>query len=445
MNFKLFKFKKILTAALLLVTALSAWIYYEYIIFMEVPLSRLSPGMYYEGMPQDERHRYIDLPLDHKYAASQKFRGFYILSPGFKNGADVIFFLTDGQMQLVGTNPDFSFFDSILGKASSYVLIGVRGHTPILFPEVYNADGSLNYKTAMNLYGSDQQVEDIECVRKDMQKNGRILPGTKIMIFGASGAGVLVQQYISKYAGNVSRAIIAVTGAPDISTAKGWPYSPDFKDFNPEGAKLIGEALKKSGADIFGLSYILYQMARGSSDAIKDQNDFLKKLAAAEFGAYFKMWIKPQLNSFVLNILMKAPQAAAMKVRWYELVAPDLKKYKTGAPEKLNLLYEYSWKTLSDFIENDTGGNDLTKKFRIDRANFTGEILVMCASRDVVFSTEISRAIASEYKNSKTAVFDDCHRLLKEPDRYLKLRTAFYNGGFNSGEFQKLYNALPGK
>ncbi|HBC74068.1 MAG TPA: hypothetical protein DC017_04230 [Candidatus Wallbacteria bacterium] len=441
MNFIKSILKKILIAGLILTAVCLLLAHYAYMIFMKAPATRISSGMYYERMPEDENHRYIDLPLDHKDPGSKKFRGFYILNPGFKKGSEVVFFLTDGQMQLVGTNPDFSFFSSVIGGTRSYVLIGVRGLSPILFPEVYNAGGSLNYKAAMNLYGSDQQVEDIECVRKDMQKKGYLPPGAKIMVFGASGAGILAQQYISKYPDSVSRAILAVTGAPDISSARGWAGSPDFKDFNPEGTKLIGGALKKSGADICALSYMLYQMARGSSDAVTVQNDFLKKLVSGEFGAYFKVWMKPQFNQLLLNTILKAPSAAAMKVRWYELFAADLKKYKTGAPENINLLYEYSQTALADFIEKDTGENDLTKIFKIDRAGFTGEVLVMCASRDVVFSTEISRAIASEYKNSKIAVFDDCHRLLKDPGYYLKLRIAFYNGGFNSREFQELYDA----
>jgi len=414
--------------------------YYGYKSFCAVPATRLVLDKFYAEMPQDERHRYIILPLDHSDPKSDKFKGFYIMSPDFKNDTDVVFFLTDGQMQLVGTDPDFSFFSLVVGDRP-YVLIGARGHAPTLFPEVYNAAGELDYKKAMTLYGSDQQVEDIECVRLDMLKNGFISPDSKIMVFGASGAGVLAQQYLSKYGRSVSRAIIAVTGAPDIAIASGWTYSPDFKTFNLEGAKALETAVKKGGYDICSLSYILYQMARGSSNAIKDQNAFLARLAAGEFGAYFKTWIKPAYNPYVLFFSMKSPAAVSARVRWYELVANDLKKYAAGRPESLNLLYEYSYAALSDFLENDTGNIALSKNFKIDRAGFTGEVLVMCGAQDVVFSTDISSAIASQYPNSRLAIFNDGHRLMKTPDYYLELRKAFYDGGFASKEFLKLYNA----
>jgi len=437
------KLKKILLAALIILTICSVGAYYQYNLFLTVPKTRLMLDKFYDEMPQDERHRYIILPLDHNDPKSEKFKGFYILSPEFKKGQDVIFFFTDGQMELVNLKSDLSFFSSIVGDRP-YVIMGVRGHSPTLFPEVYNADGSLNYKKAVTLYSSDQQVEDIECVRIDMQKNGYLPPGSKIMIFGASGAGTLAQQYISKYGKNVSRAIIAVYGAPDISIAKGWRYSPDFKSFNPEGAKLMEAALKKGSYDTGDLSYILYQMARGSANAKKDQNAFLSKLMSGEFGIYLKTWIKPQYNSSILNIMMKSPASAAAKVRWYELVASDLKKYIADKSRNTNLLYEYSRTALADFIENDTGDNILTKNFKIDRAGFTGEVFVMSGSQDVVFSSEVGGAIAAGYPNSRLAVFDDCHRLVKAPDYYLKLRKAFFDGGFNSNEFQTLYNA-PGQ
>lgn len=52
------------------------------------------------------------------------------------------------------TSPkDFEYFENKL-EGLSYVLIGNRGVNPILFPEVYNKDGSVNYNLAVNLYGS---------------------------------------------------------------------------------------------------------------------------------------------------------------------------------------------------------------------------------------------------------------------------------------------------
>src|ERR1039458_1889225 len=125
-----------------------AWGYLQYRSFFAVPLDRLALDRSYPEMPPDERHRYIRLPLDHGEPASGQFEGFYILSPAFHRGDGVVFLLTDGQMQLVGTRTDFAFFEQILG-GMSYVLIGHRGHPPTLLPEVYRPDRTLDYARAV--------------------------------------------------------------------------------------------------------------------------------------------------------------------------------------------------------------------------------------------------------------------------------------------------------
>jgi hypothetical protein len=64
----------------------------------------------------------------------------------------------------------------------------------------------------------------------------------------------------------------------------------------------------------------------------------------------------------------------------------------------------------------------------------------MSGIEDVVFSVEIGKAIAAAYPHAKFALFEDGHRFLRNPKYYQSLRKAFLLGGFNSLEFQRLYN-----
>lgn len=196
-------------------------------------------------MPADARHRYVNLPLDHGDSSSALYRAFYILSPSFTPKASAIFFLTDGQMELVGPNSNVSFFEEEL-PGLPWVVIGHRGHSPTLFPEVYRA-GEVDLTRAMHLYGSAQRVEDIARVRLDMVTQGMLGPDGRIMIYAASGAGVLAQQYLQRHGEHVSRVLLTSTGAPDLARERGWDYARNFAEFDAAAASELADVTRTRG------------------------------------------------------------------------------------------------------------------------------------------------------------------------------------------------------
>ena len=121
---RLFKF-----LVLAILVAGLAYGFYEYRIFTAVPTTRLAAGSYYPEIPPDSHHYYLQLPIDHNDPSKGNFTDFYILSPQFKSGENVIFWLFDNQQEAVGminSSGDFENFENNLGGLS-YVLIGNRG------------------------------------------------------------------------------------------------------------------------------------------------------------------------------------------------------------------------------------------------------------------------------------------------------------------------------
>jgi len=162
------KTKKRLIVTFIILAIVAIILSYLHYDFYKIPKSRIGLNEEYPEMPQDSFHHYINLPIDHNQPSNGMFRGFYQLSPNFYKSKNITFLLTDGQMELVSSATDFQFFENVL-HGKSYVLIGVRGHSPTLFPEVYK-DGKVNYEKATKLFDSDQQVEDIELGRLDLIK-----------------------------------------------------------------------------------------------------------------------------------------------------------------------------------------------------------------------------------------------------------------------------------
>jgi hypothetical protein len=208
------KIAAILLLAIIVISGVYGW--HEYQNFNAVPLTRLAAGSYYPEMPPDEYHHYLQIPINHQDPSLGNFTDFYLLNPEFIAGDNVVFWLCDNQQEAVGLTTSWRDFDASLGGLS-YVLIGNRGVSPTLFPEVFDKDGSVNYTLAMKLYGSNEQIDDIEAIRRDMQKKGLLPKNGKIMVYGRSGGGVLVQQYLDKYGDHVSRALIEASGGPDLA------------------------------------------------------------------------------------------------------------------------------------------------------------------------------------------------------------------------------------
>jgi pimeloyl-ACP methyl ester carboxylesterase len=401
------------------------------------PTSRLALGAFYPEMPADSRHHYLNLPLDHGDSSSALFRGFYILSPHFQPDASVIFFLTDGQMEIVGPNPDFSFFEAEL-PGLSYVLIGHRGHSPTLFPEVYPA-GKVDLRLAMSLYGSPQRVEDIERVRRDMVGRQLLPPDGRIMIFAASGAGVLAQQYLERYGDHVSRVLLASTGAPDLARQQGWDYARRFAEFDSGSAADLGTVLRTRSVSPASLTYLLFQLGREGEEGRVAQRKVIRGLLGHDPFPYAWYRMHPRRSWWLSSHILDTPAADAAKVRMYELLAADLRRYRTHSRPDVSLMYPWASRLLEDYLAADVSVPDL----RIDRSRYQGEVLVISGLDDVVFSPEIGKAIANAYPHGRFLAVRGGHRLEQDRGYHSAIRTAFFVLGPHAPRTEALLASPP--
>ncbi len=424
---------------LLGLTALAAasFGYAGYRASMKPPTSRLALDASYPEMPADAQHHYLNFPLDYGDSSSALFRGFYILSPHFNPAGPVVFFITDGQMELVSPTPDFAFFEAEL-PGLSYALIGHRGHSPTLFPEVYRG-GKIDLRRAMRLYGSAQRVEDIERVRLDMVRQRLLPPDGRIMIFAASGAGVLAQQYLQRYGDHVSRVILASTGAPDLAREHGWDYGRPFADFDSGAAADLGKVLQTRDVSRTSLTYLLFQLGREGTKGRVAQRNVIRGLLGYNPLPYAWYRLHPPLNWLLARMILNAPAADAAKVRMYELLGGDLQRHVATSRPGASLMYPWTATLLEDYLAAKVPVPDL----RIDRSRYHGEVLVISGLDDVVFSPEIGRAIADAYRDSRFVVVRGGHRLEQDRRYQSALRTAFFTLGLHAPRTEALLASPP--
>ncbi len=237
-----------------------------------------------------------------------------------------------------------------------------------------------------------------------------------------------------------SLAVNPSTGAPDLALGSGVPYSPSFHEFNPPADRLLTSYLIEHPSDRAALANVLYQLARTSADPRGAQ---LRALEDLNDGAILtKYQLEPVQNLWLLNYVIKAPKSLMARVRWFELVGGDLVHYKPSAGT--NLLYDISQVAVSDVLDWHLRNHVTPKRFAIDRG-FSGEVLILKGRDDVVFGDAINQQLRDAYRNSRLLLFNDGHRLQRDPVGYRTIRETFLAGGFDAMPTQKepLTDALP--
>lgn len=76
-----------------------------------------------------------------------------------------------------------------------------------------------------------------------MQDKGLLPREGKIILYGGSGGGFLVQQYLDRYGFHISRALIESSGAPDLARQHNVTFASNLYELNPEAANVYFSAL----------------------------------------------------------------------------------------------------------------------------------------------------------------------------------------------------------
>ncbi|ERK31208.1 hypothetical protein [Clostridium intestinale] len=427
---------------------LVAMLYFKFDAYMSVPKEKLSLSEYYPEMPPDSKNIYIDLPIDYNNITSGKYRGFYRLSPNFTPGKDIIFYLTDGQQNKVHTKSTFDLFEEKIPNLS-YVVMGRRGSSPSLFPEVYTSSNNVDYKKAMNLYGTDQQIEDIEMVRQDLQEKGYLRPDGKIMLFGGSGGGVLVQQYLAKYGQHVYRAMLEATSAPDIimdntPNITGLNFNIIMNEKNPESLEKLKYIITTKKVDSAQLCYMIFKISVTDIDWIDTCSNLIDDIYKGNKKTYYENLFNPEYNFSLCKIIMKSPIVESTKVRMFELCGDQLLKYSQNPNSEVNICFEWSKELLKDYLnEAEEEALDVPNiNLLEDRKKYKGEMLFLIGNLDIDFSINVAKEITQSYSNSKMIIVNDTHSMTMNEKKYQDLRTTFFTEGLFSDKLLNIINDI---
>jgi len=136
--------------------------------------------------------RTVSVPFQHEHPEKGKFELYYELGKVFDPGKRTVFVIADGQQFYVRKGLVAPLQDMLFGDSFNVVGIVGRGATEAALQQVKRS--SVDWLTAYEVLKSDEWIEDIELVRKDL-----LGPSGSISLYGRSGGALLVHQYIAKH------------------------------------------------------------------------------------------------------------------------------------------------------------------------------------------------------------------------------------------------------
>ena len=388
---------------------------------------------------EDFYNRNIELPIDHNNPDEGSFTLYYQLSSNFNFNNPIIFFINDSQQahgapgDVDGLREEYQF-DSLFniiryeprGRQYSYI-------------EIENEDGSINWEKAYRIFSSSQIVEDIERVRQNLLSDH---PNKKIYLYGRSGGGYLVQEYLAKYFRYVERAFIRCGPNPLIMEKLGFIESRfllnSLNTVDSTVYKKLEKVLDENVVPELNLLWLLNRLAYQFQDPGPIQAKIIDELFQNNFDTYQSYmekggydYLKLKGNKVLINQMGIGGFLRPIECDGKYLLGPP--------PDYIDPIY-YCFRDLSSaFI-------DLIEKNKVPSPIFPSlnkfeevetEVFYLAGKNDHMSPYQIGVELGKYFPNYELFISDDNHLFNKHKDCYPLLRNAFFKHGNSSRQLKE--------
>jgi len=393
---------------------------------------------------EDFYHRSIELPIDHSNPQEGTFIQYYELTSNFDFNNPTIFFFEDAQQE-------FAIPGEVDKLAKRYhffqdfnVLYYQHRGRNYSYIKLKNSDSTVNWERAYHILSAKQVIEDIEHIRKDLFKEKS---DTKILIYGRSGGGCLVQRYLASYSQYVHRTFIRAAPNPIILKQLGYPESKylynTLNNIDTTLHEKLREVLKKTIVPDYQLFWILKGIPYTSKNPCDELKNLIEELYEGKKNLYnrylqkkgfdFSKMIIPEekMNGWDIGRHLRPVEVSAEY-----LLEPD--------PEYIDPFYG-SLKILCEpYLQ-------LIREKKVDFPTFPPlaklkdvetEIFYLAGRNDHVSHYRIGFELGKYLKNYELFIADDNHTMTIYQGCYPLLRNTFFNYGIGSKELQEVRNSL---
>jgi pimeloyl-ACP methyl ester carboxylesterase len=150
--------------------------------------------------PKSGVERSIRVPFLYEKPARGTFVLRYEIGRTFDASKPTVLVIADGQQFYVRKGLIAPLQDELFGDGFNVVGIFGRGSNDDVKEELLHSDKSLYWLRTYELLKSEEWVDDIESVRKDV-----VGASGTVLLYGRSGGGLLVHQYLARHPSHVRR------------------------------------------------------------------------------------------------------------------------------------------------------------------------------------------------------------------------------------------------
>jgi pimeloyl-ACP methyl ester carboxylesterase len=163
-------------------------------------------GPIVNGQPDSLNCFQLKVPVDHSAPDSGSTIIYYESGAPFSRQKPTVFVIADAQQFYVRKGAMTELQKALFDSTFNVVGIIGRNNNRDLKTRVVDSSGNINWPLAGRIFSWQQYVHDIDAVRKKLLgENG------KVSLYGQSGGGLLVHQYLSMYGEFVEKAFTAAS------------------------------------------------------------------------------------------------------------------------------------------------------------------------------------------------------------------------------------------
>jgi hypothetical protein len=250
----------------------------------------------------------------------------YEFGATFSSKKPTIFIIADAQQFYVRKGSVKQLQNSLFDSTFNVVGIIGRNNNDDLKNSVIDNKGDINWTTAYNIFSWQQYVNDIDAVRKRiLGKNGRIL------LYGQSGGGFLVHQYLSVFGRYVDKAFTgaAVNYSLDyesrINHDRFWEETCNQDPtFQGRFSQLINN--NYFPRDLIAMLFQRQNFFVKTDSLVYERNKLLNLLSINDTSSINDYKLKYQIKDILS--FYNSPDGIPIKVRLFEFILPLLKNFK---------------------------------------------------------------------------------------------------------------------